>query len=88
MSISIGASSSVSNINSVRNDPSRELSRLSSGSRITSAADDAAGSAISSRFDTQQDGFNVALRNANDGISFYQTAEGSLGACPRTHKMV
>ena len=80
MSISIGASSSISNTSSLNSDTSKELSRLSSGTRITSAADDAAGSAISSRFDTQQDGFNVALRNANDGISFYQTAEGALGS--------
>ncbi len=54
------------------------LQRLSSGLRINSAKDDAAGLAISSRFDSQVRGLNVAQRNANDGISLAQTAEGSL----------
>ncbi|MAA64445.1 MAG: flagellin [Alteromonadaceae bacterium] len=55
------------------------LERLSSGLRINSAKDDAAGLAISSRFDTQVRGLGVAQRNANDGISLAQTAEGALG---------
>ncbi|WP_375177772.1 flagellin N-terminal helical domain-containing protein [Marinobacter mobilis] len=55
------------------------LQRLSSGLRINSAKDDAAGLAISSRFDSQIRGLNVAQRNANDGISLAQTAEGALG---------
>jgi len=55
------------------------LERLSSGLRINSAKDDAAGLAISSRFDSQIRGLNVAQRNANDGISLAQTAEGALG---------
>ncbi len=55
------------------------LERLSSGLRINSAKDDAAGLAISSRFETQIRGLNVAQRNANDGISLAQTAEGALG---------
>ena len=56
------------------------LSRLSSGLRINSARDDAAGLAISTRFTAQVRGLNVAIRNANDGISLAQTAEGALGA--------
>ena len=54
------------------------LQRLSSGMRINSAKDDAAGLAISDRFTSQIRGNNVAIRNANDGISLAQTAEGSL----------
>lgn len=55
------------------------LQRLSSGLRINSAKDDAAGLAISERFTTQIRGMNQAVRNANDGISLAQTAEGALG---------
>ncbi len=55
------------------------LQRLSSGLRINSAKDDAAGLAISTRFQSQISGLNVAQRNANDGISLAQTAEGALG---------
>ncbi len=54
------------------------IQRLSSGSRINSAKDDAAGLAISERFGTQIRGIDVAIRNANDGISLAQVAEGSL----------
>ncbi len=56
------------------------LQRLSSGLRINSAKDDAAGLAISQRFTTQIRGLNQAARNANDGISLAQTAEGDLSA--------
>src|SRR5262245_16195401 len=56
----------------------RALSRLSSGLRINSAKDDAAGLAISDRFTSQIRGLNQAVRNANDGISLSQTAEGAL----------
>lgn len=55
------------------------MERLSSGLRINSAKDDAAGLAISERFTTQIRGLNQAVRNANDGVSFAQTAEGALG---------
>ena len=55
------------------------LQRLSSGLRINSAKDDAAGLAISDRFTTQIRGLNQAARNANDAISLSQTAEGALG---------
>ena len=54
------------------------LQRLSSGLRINSAKDDAAGLAIAERFTTQIRGMNQAARNANDGISLAQTAEGAL----------
>ena len=55
------------------------IARLSSGLRINSAKDDAAGLAISERLNAQIRGLNVASRNANDGISLAQTAEGALG---------
>jgi flagellin len=55
------------------------LTRLSSGLRINSAKDDAAGLAISNRFTAQIRGIGQAIRNANDGISLAQTAEGALG---------
>ncbi|NNF66378.1 MAG: flagellar protein FlaB, partial [Gammaproteobacteria bacterium] len=54
------------------------LQRLSTGLRINSAKDDAAGLAISDRFTTQIRGLNQAVRNANDGISLAQTAESAL----------
>lgn len=54
------------------------MQRLSSGLRVNSAKDDAAGLAIAERMNTQIKGMNVAIRNANDGISFAQTAEGAL----------
>src|SRR6218665_2657935 len=54
------------------------MQRLSSGPRVNSAKDDAAGVAISERMNAQVRGMNVAVRNANDGISLAQTAEGAL----------
>jgi flagellin len=57
---------------------STSMQRLSSGLRINSAKDDAAGLAIATRMDSQYRGMNVAVRNANDGISLAQTAEGGL----------
>jgi len=57
---------------------STAMQRLSSGLRINSAKDDAAGLAIATRMDAQFRGMNVAVRNANDGISLAQTAEGGL----------
>jgi flagellin len=56
------------------------MQRLSSGLRINSAADDAAGLAISQRMTAQVNGMNVAVRNANDGISLAQTADGALAS--------
>ncbi|AVY98557.1 flagellin [Lelliottia sp. SL45] len=55
------------------------IERLSSGLRINSAKDDAAGQAIANRFTSNINGLGVAARNANDGISLAQTAEGALG---------
>ncbi len=55
------------------------VQRLSSGLRVNSAKDDAAGLAISERLSAQVRGSNVAIRNANDGISLAQTADGALG---------
>lgn len=55
------------------------MQRLSSGMRVNSAKDDAAGLAIAERMNAQVRGMNVAMRNANDGISLAQTAEGALG---------
>ena len=63
-----------------QNDLSTAITRLSSGLRINSAKDDAAGLAISERFTSQIRGLNQAARNANDGISLTQTAEGALGS--------
>ncbi len=58
----------------------KSITRLSSGMRINSAADDAAGLAISNRFSSQILGTQQAVRNANDGVSLIQTADGSLGS--------
>ncbi|MGO4378495.1 flagellin [Pseudoduganella sp. RAF19] len=66
------------NLNSSQSALSTSLQRLSSGLRINSAKDDAAGLAISARFSSQIRGNNQAARNANDGISLAQTAEGGL----------
>ena len=67
------------NLNTSQTGLATSLQRLSSGLRINSAKDDAAGLAISERFTTQIRGLNQAVRNANDGISLAQTAEGALG---------
>jgi len=66
------------NLNTSQNDLSTSLQRLSSGLRINSARDDAAGLAISDRLTSQIRGLNQAVRNANDGISLAQVAEGAL----------
>ncbi|WP_417530296.1 flagellin [Marinobacter lipolyticus] len=66
------------NLNASQSDANTALQRLSSGLRINSAKDDAAGLAISERFQSQITGLNMAQRNANDGISLAQTAEGAL----------
>jgi flagellin len=66
------------NLSTSQSSLATSLQRLSSGLRINSAKDDAAGLAISDRFTTQINGLNQAVRNANDGISLAQTAEGAL----------
>ncbi|WP_087021546.1 flagellin [Thaumasiovibrio subtropicus] len=65
-------------LNAATDNTARSMERLSSGSRINSAKDDAAGLQISNRLMTQSRGLDVAVRNANDGISMAQTAEGSM----------
>ena len=67
------------NLNSSQSSLQTSLQRLSSGLRVNSAKDDAAGLAIAERMNAQVKGMNVAIRNANDGISLAQTAEGALG---------
>jgi flagellin len=66
------------NLSSSQSSLSTSMQRLSSGLRINSAKDDAAGLAIAERMNAQVRGMNVATRNANDGISMSQTAEGAL----------
>ncbi|NUZ05945.1 flagellin [Piscinibacter koreensis] len=80
--INTNISSLTAQRNSARtqNDLSTSIARLSSGLRINSAKDDAAGLAISERFTAQIRGVNQAARNANDGISLAQVAEGGLGS--------
>ncbi len=67
------------NLSSSQSSLSTSLQRLSSGLRVNSAKDDAAGLSIATRMDSQVRGMNVAIRNSNDAISFSQTAEGALG---------
>ena len=66
------------NLSSSQSALSTAMQRLSSGLRVNSAKDDAAGLAIAERMNAQVRGMNVAIRNANDGISLAQTAEGAL----------
>ena len=66
------------NLNTSQTSLATSMERLSSGLRVNSAKDDAAGLAIADRMNAQIRGMNVAIRNANDGISLAQTAEGAL----------
>lgn len=66
------------NLNTTNGNQGKALERLSSGYRINRAADDAAGLAISEKMRAQVRGLNQSIRNANDGISLIQTAEGAL----------
>jgi flagellin len=74
----VSALNAYRNLSNTQNDLSKSLEKLSSGLRINRAADDAAGLAISEGLRAQVNGLNVAARNAQDGISVIQTAEGSL----------
>ena len=74
----IAANNAHRNLTNTQNDLSKSLEKLSSGLRINRAADDAAGLAISEGLKSQVGGLTVAARNAQDGISVIQTAEGSL----------
>ncbi len=67
------------NLTSSQSSLATSMQRLSSGLRVNSAKDDAAGLAIAERMNAQVRGMNVGIRNANDGISLAQTAEGALG---------
>ncbi|TFC28490.1 flagellin [Cryobacterium sp. TMT1-3] len=74
----VAANNAYRNLASTQNDLSKSLEKLSSGLRINRAADDAAGLTISEGLKSQVGGLTVASRNAQDGISVLQTAEGSL----------
>jgi flagellin len=82
--MSLVINSNISSLNAQRNLSKTQtalqtsLQRLSSGLRVNSAADDAAGLAIASNMNAQSRGMNQAIRNANDGISLVQTADGAL----------
>ena len=74
----IGSLNAQRNMQTSQSSLAQSMTRLSSGLRINSAKDDAAGLAIAERMNAQVRGMNVAVRNANDGISLSQTAEGAL----------
>lgn len=67
------------NLSASQSSLNTSIQRLSSGLRVNSAKDDAAGLAVATRMDSQVRGMEVAVRNSNDAISFAQTAEGALG---------
>lgn len=75
----IGALNAYRNLSITQDSQTKSLEKLSSGLRINRAADDAAGLSIAEGLRAQVNGFNVAARNAQDGISVVQTAEGALG---------
>ena len=79
VSTNISALRSAEAMRQAENQMGEAMERLSTGLRINSAADDAAGSAIASRMEAQTRSLGVAIRNANDAISMTQTAEGALG---------
>lgn len=83
MSMKINGPSGASsrrNLNKAQKNLQKTFARLSSGLRINSAKDDAAGLAIATRMSSNFRGFEMAIRNANDGISMAQTSEGALGS--------
>jgi flagellin len=75
----LGANNAYRNLNNTQNDLSKSLEKLSSGLRINRAADDAAGMSIATALGSQVSGLDQAGRNAQDGISVVQTADGALG---------
>ena len=79
VSTNISALRSAEAMRQAENQMGDAMERLSTGLRINSAADDAAGSAIASKMEAQTRSLGVAIRNANDAISMTQTAEGALG---------
>ena len=74
----VGSLTAQRSLASASNLQSEAMERLSTGSRINSASDDAAGLAIVSRMDSQINGLTMAVKNANDGISLTQSIEGAL----------
>ena len=80
MTISINGSSGVSGVQHSRSDPNVNFNRISSGQRINSAADDAAGLAISNRMATQLGGLTTSIRNTSDGVSLVQVESGALSS--------
>jgi len=80
----VGSQTAQTNMLKVSRNLNQSISRLSSGSRLTSAADDAAGVAVSTDLRAQLRGYNQAIRNANDGVAILQTAEGSYNAQTET----
>ena len=74
----VSAMTAQRHLNNAANDLNKSMERLSSGFKINSAKDDAAGLQISNRLNVQSRGLDVAVRNANDGISIAQTAEGAM----------
>ncbi|MGR2768066.1 flagellin [Photobacterium ganghwense] len=74
----VSAMNAQRNLSAANNSVSSSMERLSTGLRINSAKDDAAGLQISNRLTNQSNGLTVAMRNANDGISMAQTAEGAM----------
>jgi flagellin len=81
----ISAMNTYSRLSSAQSAQSKSLEKLSSGLRINRAGDDAAGLAISEKMRGQIGGLNQAIRNAQDGISLIQTAEGALS---ETHSIL
>jgi flagellin len=75
----IASMNSARNLSAAQGSLATSMQRLSSGLRVNSAKDDAAGIAIATRMDAQVRGMNVGIRNANDAISLAQTAEGAIG---------
>ena len=78
VSTNVSAMTAQRYLNKASNDLATSMERLSSGHKINSAKDDAAGLQISNRLTAQSRGLDVAMRNANDGISIAQTAEGAM----------
>ena len=74
----VGALSAIKTLNNTQNSLTKSLGRVSSGSRINQAGDDAAGLSVSSRMKSDNVSLKAAMRNTNDGISLIQTAEGGL----------
>lgn len=80
----VGSATAQKNMMGVSRNLNASISRLSSGNRMNSAADDAAGVAVSTGLRAQLGGYNQAMRNANDGVAILQTAEGSYNSQSET----